>query len=84
MAHLYANIRGRPPLREEKVHLPKVDETPSSKENDMASVGHRVPIHLGLDINGLLGVRLEPSNVDLDIEVTDASQTVSQRSPSDK
>ena len=42
----------------------------------MSAVGHRVPIDLGFDVDDLLCVGLEPRNVNLDVEVADASQRV--------
>ena len=38
----------------------------------MTARGHRVAVNLRLDVNDLNGVLLEPSNVDLDVEVTNA------------
>jgi hypothetical protein len=48
----------------------KVDQTTLGKEDDVAARGHQEAVHLGLDVLDGLGVGLEPSNVDLDIEVT--------------
>jgi hypothetical protein len=48
----------------------KVDETTLSKEDDVAAVGHEETVNLGLDVLDRAGVGLEPSNVNLDIEVT--------------
>ena len=38
----------------------------------MASALHGEAVNLGLDVDALLGVCLEPGNVDLDIEVANA------------
>ena len=38
----------------------------------MTARGHRVAVNLRLDVNDLNGVLLKPSNVDLDVEVTNA------------
>lgn len=49
----------------------KVDQTALSEQNDVAAAGHQETIDLGFDVLDRLGVGLEPSNVDFDIEVTD-------------
>jgi hypothetical protein len=49
----------------------QVDETTLSKEDDVTTRWHQEAVHLGLNVLDGLGVRLEPSNVNLDIEVTD-------------
>ena len=54
----------------------KVDETALSEEDDVAAVGHCEAVDLGLDLNTSLGVGLQPGDVDLNIEVTDASYHV--------
>ena len=51
---------------------PKVDETALSKEDDVVAVGHEEAINLGLDVDALNGVLLEPGNINLDVEVTNA------------
>jgi hypothetical protein len=38
----------------------------------MSAVGHRVPIDLGLDVDNLLRVGLEPCNVNLNVKVPNA------------
>lgn len=48
----------------------KVDKTTLSKEDDVTAVGHEETVNLGLDVLDGAGVGLEPSNVNLDIEVT--------------
>jgi hypothetical protein len=50
----------------------EVDETTLSKQDDMATIRHGETINLGLDIDDGLRVGLEPGNIDLDIEVTNA------------
>ena len=40
----------------------------------MATVRHGVTIDLGFDIDDRFRVGLEPSNIDLDVEVTDAGK----------
>lgn len=47
----------------------EVDETALSKEDDMAAALHEEAVNLGLDVLDRLGVLLEPSNVNLDVEV---------------
>ena len=42
----------------------------------MATRGHRVAINLGLDVDDLFGVLLQPRNIDLDVEVADAGISV--------
>ena len=48
----------------------KVDKTTLSKEDDVAAVGHQVAVNLGLDVLDGLGVSLEPSDINLNVEVT--------------
>lgn len=55
---------------------PQVDKTALSKENDAAAVLHVVAVDLGLDGNNLLGVGLEPSDVDLTVKVTNVLKVV--------
>lgn len=52
----------------------KVDETALSEEDKVATRGHGVAVNLGLDIDNLLGVLLEPSDVDLNVEVANAEK----------
>lgn len=47
----------------------KVDQTALSQEDDVAAVGHGESVDLGLDVLDRLGVGLEPSNIDLNVEV---------------
>lgn len=42
----------------------------------MAAVGHGETIDLGLDVDALFSVSLEPSNVNLNIKMTNASKAV--------
>lgn len=53
---------------------PEVHKTTLSKQDDMATVGHGVTIDLGLDIDDRFRVGLEPGDIDLDIEMTDAGK----------
>ena len=53
--------------------VPKVNETTLGKQDDMAAVGHGVSVDLRLDVAAGGSVGLEPGDVDLNIEVTDAS-----------
>lgn len=39
----------------------------------MAAIGHGEAVDLGLDLNSLLGVGLQPGDVNLNIEVTDVA-----------
>lgn len=52
----------------------QVDKTTLSKEDDVPAVGHGESIDLGLNIDGLLGVSLEPCNINFNIEVTNAEK----------
>lgn len=51
----------------------QVDETTLGEEDDVPAVGHGESIDLGLDVDGLLGVSLEPCDIDLNIKVTNAN-----------
>ena len=48
----------------------QVNETALSEEDDVTAVLHEETVNLGLDVLDRAGVGLEPSNVNLDIEVT--------------
>lgn len=48
----------------------KVDQTTLSQEDDVTAIGHEETVDLGLDVLDGLGVGLQPSNVDLNVEVT--------------
>lgn len=50
----------------------EVDKTSFSEENDVTFVGHGVTVDLGLHIGDGDGIGLEPGDIDLDVEVTDA------------
>lgn len=55
----------------------KVDKAALGKEDDVAAAGHEEAVNLGLDVLDRAGVGLEPSNVNLDIEVTDVCLSMS-------
>ena len=55
---------------------PQVDETTLGQENDVAAALHGVAVDLRLDVDGLLGVRLQPGDIDLNIEVADAAELI--------
>lgn len=57
----------------------QVNETTLSKEDDVTTVLHEVTVNLWLDVLNALGVCLQPSNVNLDIEVTNVYLKVSRR-----
>lgn len=57
--------------------LPKVDETTLGKEEDVTSVCHREAVDLRLDVHRLLRIGLQPRNIDLNIEVTNAVVCIS-------
>lgn len=48
----------------------EVDKTAFSEQDDVVAVGHEEAVDLGLDVLDGLGVLLQPSDVNLDIEVT--------------
>lgn len=54
----------------------QVDKTTFSQENDSAAVLHVIAVDLGLDGNNLLGVGLEPGDIDLAVEVTNVLKVV--------
>ena len=54
----------------------QVDETALSKKDDVAAVLHQEAVDLRLDVLDGLGVGLQPSNVNLDIEVTNVYVTL--------
>lgn len=51
----------------------KVDKTALGEEDNVTTVGHGEAVNLGLDVDSLLGIGLEPGNVDLDIKVSDVA-----------
>jgi hypothetical protein len=62
------------------VRAAEVDEAAVREEDDVAAVRHGVAVDLRLDVDALLGVRLEPCDVDLDVEVADAVSGLSKAS----
>lgn len=55
---------------------PQVDKTTLSQENYAATVLHVVAVNLGLNGNNLLGVGLEPSDVNLAVKVTNVFEII--------
>lgn len=51
----------------------EVHEAALGEQNDVASVGHRVAVDLGLDLDVLHGVGLEPVHLNLGIEVANVA-----------
>lgn len=51
----------------------QVDETALSEKDYVTAILHQVAIDLGLNAGDRLGVLLEPSNIDFDIEVTNVA-----------
>lgn len=51
----------------------EVDETALREEDDVAARGHGEAVDLGLDVDVLDRVLLEPGDVDLDVKVADAT-----------
>jgi hypothetical protein len=49
----------------------EVDETAFGKEDDVPARGHGEPVDLRLDVDDGGGILLQPSDIDLDVEVTD-------------
>lgn len=50
----------------------QVDQTSRGKEDDVTTGGHCVAINLWFDVHALLGVLLQPCDVDFNIEVANA------------
>jgi len=48
----------------------QVNETTLSKEDDVTAILHEESVDLRLDVLHALGVLLQPSNVDFNVEVT--------------
>jgi hypothetical protein len=48
----------------------QVDETTLSEKDDVTSILHEEAVNLRLDVLNALGVLLQPSNVNLNVEVT--------------
>jgi hypothetical protein len=57
-------------------NIPEVDETAFSQKNDVTAGWHCEAINLRFDIDSLLGVRLQPRNINLDIKVSNATAFV--------
>ena len=50
----------------------EVNETALSEENDVATRSHGVAVNLWLDVGDRFGVRLQPGNIDFNVEVANA------------
>lgn len=50
----------------------EVDETTFSQKDEVTAVGHQVAVNLGLDVDDLLGVGLQPGDINFNVKVTDA------------
>ena len=48
---------------------PQIDQTTLGEKDDMTPARHGVAVNLGLDVDALKGVLLEPGDVDLNVEV---------------
>ena len=59
--------------RRVSVGASQVNETSLSEKNDVSSVLHGVSVDLGLDVDLLGGVGLEPCDIDFDVEVTNVA-----------
>jgi hypothetical protein len=59
---------------------PQVHETTFSEKDDVTSRGHCEAVNLRLDVNRLLRISLEPSNIYLDVEVANANRIVKKSS----
>lgn len=59
--------------RRVSVGASEVDETSLSEEDDVSSGRHGVSVDLGLDVADLLGVGLEPGNVNFNVKVTNVA-----------
>lgn len=81
VAHLYNSfIRKQGHLSGER-HVPKIDKTSLGEEEDVPAVSHGEAVNLGLDVHDGGSVGLEPCDVDLDIEVTNAVKLECQLNP---
>ena len=49
----------------------EVDKTTFGEEDNMSARGHGEPVHLRFDVDDRFGVLLQPSDVDLNVEVAD-------------
>lgn len=54
----------------------QVDQTTLGEQNNVTAGSHGESVDLGLDVDGLGGVGLEPGNVNLDVKVADAGWSV--------
>ena len=52
--------------------VPQIDKAAFSQENDVTAIGHCKAINLRLNVDNRDSVGLEPSNIDFNIEVTNA------------
>jgi hypothetical protein len=57
----------------------EVDQSALGEENDVSAALHLESVDLGLDLNVLGGVGLQPCDVNLDIEVTDAGMLADEK-----
>lgn len=57
-------------------NVPEVNKTTFGKEDDVAARWHRKAINLGFNIDCMFSIGLQPRNIDLDIEVSDARTAV--------
>jgi hypothetical protein len=57
-----------------RFNQPQVYKTSLSKEDDVTAGRHSVAVNLGLDIDSLRGVGLQPCNINLNVEVANASK----------
>jgi hypothetical protein len=60
------------------IYAPKVDETTVCKENKVSTRGHCITVNLRLNIDHLLGICFQPGDVDLNIEMADATGWLSK------
>jgi hypothetical protein len=58
--------------------VPEVDEAALSQKDDVAARRHREAVDLGLDVDDRLRVGLEPGDINLDVEVTNATAMARQ------
>ena len=48
----------------------EIDKATFGKQHDVAAIVHEVAVHLGFDALDTLGIRLQPSHVNLDVKVS--------------
>jgi hypothetical protein len=70
---IYVSERGR---RARKYNLPQVHKTTFREKNDVAPRSHGEAINLRLDVDCLLSIGLQPGNVNLNVEMADATKMV--------